>query len=196
VSDPPDVPEEALATEERLRAVTIGQVQRLDSTITLSPYDPEWPVLFQILKAQITSRLGANALLVEHVGSTSVPGLAAKPIIDVVLAVPDSADEPAYVTPLEAVGYALRIREPEWFAHRVLKPPAIAANIHVFSGGCEEIGRMLAFRDRLRADAGDRQLYERTKQDLAARTWTYLQDYADAKSQVVQQILERALNRG
>ena len=109
------------------------------------------------------------------------------------LAVQDSADEDAYVPPLEAAGYVLRIREPDWYEHRVVKPRGLNANVHIFSEGCVEIGRMLAFRDRLRSDEEDRELYERTKRDLAQRTWTYTQDYADAKTEVVEAILARAL---
>src|SRR5207302_6760720 len=132
-------------------------------------------------------------LLLEHCGSTSVPGLAAKPIIDMLLAVPDSGDEPAYVPDLEAAGYVLRIREPGWYQHRVLKGPDTDVNLHVFSAGCPEIERMLAFRDRLRNDDAERALYERTKRELVARRWRYVQNYADAKTEVVEAIIARPL---
>ena len=128
----------------------------------------------------------------EHVGSTSVPGLAAKPIIDISLAVADSADEQAYVPALEAAGYFLRIREPDWFEHRGFGRRDARVNLHVFSAGCAEIDRMLRFRDRLRRDDADRELYERTKRELAQRQWKYVQNYADAKSAVVEAILARA----
>ncbi len=180
-------------TEEQLRAVTIGEMSVLNGAILLEPYNPEWPSRYAALESQIRDALGAKVVLIEHVGSTSVPGLSAKPIIDMVLAVPHSADESAYVPPLERAGFVLKIREPAWFEHRLLKPPVIDGNLHVFSAGCEEIGRMLAFRDWLRTNESDRQLYERTKRDLAGRTWKYMQNYADAKSQVVQEILGRAL---
>ncbi|HEY6259037.1 MAG TPA: GrpB family protein [Xanthobacteraceae bacterium] len=184
------------ATEERLIAATVGKIEPLNRAIALEPYDPEWPSRYAILERQIREALGRKALLIEHVGSTSVPGLSAKPVIDVVLAVANSADESAYVPPLERLGYVLRIREPAWFEHRMLKSPGIDGNIHVFSQACEEIGPMLAFRDRLRADDDDRKWYERTKQELAARTWKYMQNYADAKSGVVREILNRALGAG
>ena len=109
-----------------------------------------------------------------------------------VLAVEDSSDEPSYVKPLEKKGYTLRIREPDWHEHRLLKPPDVGGNLHVFSTGCEEIEQMLLFRDWLRNHADDRLLYEETKRELAARTWKYRQNYADAKSEVVQEILARA----
>ena len=180
-------------TEEELAAATVGPLTPLNGTIDLKPYSPEWPSLYLKLEGQIRDALGTKALRIEHVGSTSVPGLSAKPVIDVVLAVSHSADESSYVPQLERSGYVLRIREPDWFEHRLLKPPVIQGNIHVFSRECEEIGRMLAFRNWLRANKEDMKLYERTKQELAARKWKYVQNYADAKSDVVREILERAL---
>ena len=122
-----------------------------------------------------------------------MPGLAAKPVIDIVLAVPDSADEPAYVPDMEAAGYVLRIREPDWFEHRMLRGPDTNVNLHTFSEGCREIDRMVGFRDWLRSHDDERDLYERTKRELGAREWRYVQHYADAKSQVVEAILARAM---
>ena len=179
--------------ETQLQAVHLGKVAVHDGPIVLVEYDPAWPARFEREAERIRSALGDKALLLEHAGSTSVPGLAAKPIIDIVLAVPDSTDEDAYVPALEAAGYVLRIREPDWFEHRLVKPPDLSANVHIFSEGCVEIDRMLTFRDRLRTNEAERILYERTKRDLAQRTWTYTQDYADAKTEVVEAILARAL---
>jgi GrpB-like predicted nucleotidyltransferase (UPF0157 family) len=125
-----------------------------------------------------------------------VPGLAAKPIIDIVLKVPDSADEPAYLPALEAVGYRLVIREPHWYQHRVFKGPDTNINLHVFSANCPEAQRMLIFRDWLRSHEVDRQLYAASKRELANRSWTYIQNYADAKTDVVTQILRRAAASG
>jgi aminoglycoside phosphotransferase (APT) family kinase protein len=160
--------------------------------IVLADYDPAWPSLYAREEARIRGALGDRALLVEHVGSTAVPGLAAKPKIDVLLAVADSANEPAYVPALERAGYVLRIREPEWHEHRLFKGPDTNINLHVFSAGSPEIDRLLRFRDHLRRDANDRALYERTKRDLARKRWRVTQDYADAKSAVVEGILTRA----
>jgi GrpB-like predicted nucleotidyltransferase (UPF0157 family) len=109
-----------------------------------------------------------------------------------VMAVADSRDELSYVKPLEAKGFTLRIREPDWYEHRLLKAPKIVGSLHVFSDGCEEIEQMLLFRDWLRNHPDDRLLYERIKHELAARTWKYRQNYADAKSDVIQAILARA----
>jgi len=131
-------------------------------------------------------------LALEHTGSTSVPGLAAKPIIDITLAVADSADEAAYVPALEGAGYVLRIHEPEWYEHRMFKGPDTDVNLHVFSSGCSEIDRILLFRDWLRAHAADRDVYARTKLALARKEWRHVQDYADAKTAVIEEILGRA----
>lgn len=183
------------ATEDYLREVTVGEPEVLDGPVRLVPYNRDWPSKYSLLASKIRNALSDRVLLLEHVGSTSVPGLCAKPTIDIVLAVVDSADEPSYVPPLERSGFVLAIREPEWHEHRLLRVPDGGGNIHVFSAGCEEIDRMLAFRDRLRDNEDDRRLYEEAKRELAARTWKYTQDYADAKSKVVQEILSRAQGR-
>jgi GrpB-like predicted nucleotidyltransferase (UPF0157 family) len=185
-------PEHTPLTEEEIRASTVGELTPHAAQIDLAEYDPEWPVLFEREEQRIRAALGERALQVEHVGSTSVPDLAAKPLIDIVLVVADSSDEDAYVPPLEAAGYMLRIREPDWFEHRILKGPDTNVNVHTFSNGCSEVGRMVAFRDWLRTHDDDRELYESAKRELAGREWRYVQNYADAKSEVVRQILARA----
>lgn len=181
-----------MTPEDKLLAAQVDGSTPSSGPIVLADYDPQWPRLFDREEARIRSALGERALQVEHAGSTSVPGLAAKPIVDIVLVVTDSTDEVAYVPALEAAGYKLRIREPDWFEHRLLKGLEPAVNLHVFSAGCPEVERMLLFRDHLRRDAADRELYEQTKRELARREWKYVQHYADAKSEVVQQILARA----
>ena len=185
----------ASTRDDEIEAARVGELgpTRADGPIHLAEYDPAWPGLFEREAARIRSILGDRVLLLEHVGSTSIPGLAAKPRIDIVLAVPDSADEAAYVSPLVAAGYVLRIREPGWFEHRVLNGPDTEVNLHVFSEGCPEIDRMLAFRDRLRTHDDERRRYEAVKRDLAARHWTYVQHYADAKGDVVEGIIARAV---
>lgn len=179
-------------TEEQIRAANVGEPRLLNSNVLLAPYDSLWPLLFNSQARRIRDILGDNVRLLEHAGSTSVPGLMAKPVIDIILAVADSTDEPAYVTPLEAQGYVLRIREPDWFEHRLFAAPDMEVNLHVFSEGCPEINRILVFRDWLRINEADRKLYEATKRELAAKTWKYVQHYADAKSEVVLEILARA----
>lgn len=179
--------------EDDLRAVTIGELRPLAGQIELADYDPSWPVMFAREAARIRAALADRLLLLEHVGSTAVPGLAAKPKIDILLVVESSADEAAYVPALEAAGYVLRIREPNWHEHRLLEGPGADINLHVFSRGCPEIDRMLQFRDWLRENAPDRELYARTKRELARRAWKYTQDYAEAKTAVVEEIFARAL---
>ncbi len=178
-------------SEEYLEAVTIGEREPHRAPVELEDYDPEWPELYRLEEGKIRSALGERALRVEHAGSTSVPGLAAKPVIDIVLEVADTNDEPAYVPGLEEAGYVLRIREPDWFEHRLLKGIDPSVNLHVFPSGCPEVERMMGFRDHLRGNEADRELYERAKRELAARTWEHVQNYADAKSEVVQAILGR-----
>ena len=181
-------------SDDEIRAVTIGELPEHNATIHLAEYDPAWPRLFEREAERIRSALGDRALRIEHVGSTSVPGLPAKPVIDIDLVVPDSSDEAAYVPSLEAAGYVLRIREPDWFEHRLFKGPDTNVNVHTFSDGCAEVERMVAFRDWLRTHDDERDLYLDAKRELATREWKYVQNYADAKSAVVQEILARALS--
>jgi GrpB-like predicted nucleotidyltransferase (UPF0157 family) len=178
--------------ERELRAAWVTEPPKLDGKIRLADYDPAWPGLFEREAARIRAALGDRVLRLEHIGSTSVPGLAAKPVIDILLIVADPADEDAYVAPLERAGYRLIIREPGWHQHRLLKGPDTDINLHVHPPDSPEVGRNLRFRDHLRADPADRALYERTKRELAAQDWTYTQQYADAKSDVVEAILLRS----
>ena len=164
----------------------------MSSRILLVDYDPQWSELFAREADRIRSVLGSLALRIEHVGSTSVPGLAAKPIVDLLLVVANSAQEDAYAPALEAAGYVLRIRELTWYEHRMFKGPDTDINLHVFSSGCPEIDRMLMFRDWLRSNAADRDLYARTKAALSEKEWVYVQNYADAKTAVIEEIIARA----
>ena len=189
--DPNDV-----AAYDDLEQRLIGGPMPLTRPIELHDYDPNWPERYAEHVARLRDALGDRVVRVEHVGSTSVPGLAAKPIIDIILTVPDTTDEASYVAPLETAGYRLTIREPDWFEHRLFKGPDTNINLHVFPDGCPEVERMLRFRDWLRSHDEDRELYERTKRELARTTWRHVQNYADAKTAVVQQIMERAGTSG
>ena len=182
--------------DAEIEAYTVGPRTPLNGPVELAEYDPRWPGLFAREEARIRHVLGDRVVRVEHTGSTSVPGLAAKPRIDITMEVADSSDEAAYVPDLEAAGYVLRIREPDWHQHRVLKGPDTDVNLHVFSRGSTETARMVAFRDWLRTHPEERERYERVKRELAARTWRYTQHYADAKTDVVEEILARALAAG
>lgn len=183
---------ESATTDEYLAAVTIGTRKPLNSSIHLAPHDPLWGSKYLVLANRVRDALAEKALLLEHVGSTSVPGLSAKPVIDIVLAVSDSSDEPSYVPALENQEFVLRVREPDWFKHRLFGYPHIDSNLHVFTFGCEEIDRMLVFRDWLRTHEDELRRYENAKRELASRTWKHVQNYADAKSGVVREILGRA----
>jgi L-asparaginase II/GrpB-like predicted nucleotidyltransferase (UPF0157 family) len=186
-------PEDVAAYEIRLARGRVGAPsKRLEGPIEIAEYDPAWPGLYKREETRLRAALGNRIVRLEHAGSTSVPELPAKPIIDIVLEVADTADEDAYVPDLEAAGYVLRLREPDWRAHRLFKGPDTNVNLHVFPAGCEETDRMLLFRDHLRRDEADRAHYARTKRELATRNWTYLQQYADAKTAIVCEIMARA----
>lgn len=179
-------------TEQEIRRVTVGEPLPVNGPITLVPYDPEWPALYAQEAARIRGALGMRVVQLEHIGSTAVPGLTAKPIIDIMLIVEDSGNEDAYVPALNAAGYILRIREPDWDEHRCFKGPDTNVNLHIWSRGARQIQRHLRFRDRLRASDADRYLYAETKIRLAAKDWTFVQNYADAKNEVIDEIMGRA----
>jgi GrpB-like predicted nucleotidyltransferase (UPF0157 family) len=172
--------------------VLIGGIEKRE--ILIVDYDPLWPEQFQKHAAIIALALGQNALVIEHVGSTSVPGLAAKPIIDINVLVEDSSNEAAYLPALLAAGYVLRVREPDWHEHRMLRTPELDVHIHIFSIGCMEVARQLDFRDWLRRHPKDRLRYEALKRKLAKEDWSDMNAYAHAKSELVEQIIARALH--
>lgn len=168
-------------------SVLIGGREKV--AITIADYDPAWPDRFEQHARRICAALGDAALQVEHIGSTSVPGLAAKPIIDILLVVSDSGDEDAYLPQLEAAGYQLRVREPDDHEHRMVRTPERDTHVHIYSAGCPAIRRYLVFRDRLRKSDIDREQYEGTKRTLAARSWPDMNAYADAKSDIIERII-------
>lgn len=181
-------------TDEEMAAIRVsGAVTAWNNTIPLYPYDPTWPAQYAAEAAKIRVALGEGAIVLEHVGSTSIPGLSAKPILDILLAVANSSDEDSYVPALTAQGYRLHLREPDWEQHRVLKGDAPMVNLHVFTAGSGEIARMLGFRDRCRTHPEELALYQQTKQRLAGQVWRHVQHYANAKGEVVEAIIARAL---
>ena len=166
-----------------MNEVLIGGVEKRE--IVIVDYNPLWPEKFQ-KHAEILSRaLGTKALSIEHVGSTSVPGLAAKPIIDIIVQVDNSGDEPAYLPALLAAGYVLRVCEPAWHQHRMVRTPELDVHVHIFSTGCIEVTRQLAFRDHLRRNGEDRLLYQSMKRRLAKEDWPDMDAYARAKTEMV-----------
>ncbi len=153
--------------------------------------DASWPEQFSAVRTAVETALGDRALSVRHVGSTSVPGLWAKPIIDVDLIVADSADEAAYLPDLEAAGFELRVREPEWEEHRCLRGTDPPSNLHVWSPGSEEPARHAAFRDWLITQPDDREAYAAVKRDLATQGFTDAMQYNNAKAGLIYDIYER-----
>lgn len=176
-------------SDDYLESVTIGERVMHNGSIHLEEYDNRWPVLYEREEHRIRRTLKDRVVILEHVGSTSVPGLCAKPIIDIVLAVEDSADEASYVPAMGAAGYTLHIREPDWYEHRLFKGVDTPVNLHVFSADCEEADRMIGFRNHLRSNEADRNEYAAEKRRLAWHRWKHVQNYADAKSGVIQKIM-------
>ena len=157
--------------------------------------DPSWPDAFETIASRVRSALGARALLVEHVGSTSVPGLPAKPVIDVDLIVASSHVEAAWAPALESVGFVLTVREPWWHEHRMMKLAAPRAHLHVFSPDAPEPWKHRIFRDHLTRDADDRARYARVKREAAShatRGAETMMEYNARKQAVIREIYERA----
>ncbi|WP_338029017.1 GrpB family protein [Glaciihabitans arcticus] len=127
--------------------------------------------------------------LIEHIGSTSVPGLPAKPIIDIVVGVDDVTAEEDYLVPLLAAGYLLRVREP---GHRLVRTPELDVLVHVYQRDDSAVRNYLLFRDRLRASASDRELYATTKRRLIAQGFDDMNAYSDAKTEAIAAIMARA----
>jgi GrpB-like predicted nucleotidyltransferase (UPF0157 family) len=172
---------------EHLHRVLIGGREKRE--IVIFDYDPTWPVRFQHERERIQRALGPTALGIEHIGSTAVPGLAAKPIIDVLVTVHDPDDESALLAALTPAGYELRVREP---GHRMFRTPRRDVHVHIWGQSDPEAERHLAFRDRLRSSSEDRTAYERLKRDLATREWSDMNEYADAKADLIAAIITRS----
>ncbi|MFC6285111.1 GrpB family protein [Nocardioides sp. GCM10027113] len=160
--------------------------------VEVVPYDEGWPAAFDRVAARVRDALGDGVLALEHVGSTAVPGLSAKPVIDADLTVADPADEASYVPALEAAGFTLRIREPEWEEHRLLVLDDPRTNLHVFPPGAREPRRHVLFRDWLRGDDEDRAAYGALKAELGGRGFSDAMDYNNHKAALVYDIYERA----
>jgi GrpB-like predicted nucleotidyltransferase (UPF0157 family) len=173
--------------DEYLERVLIGG--REQRKIVIADYDSTWPRRYQHERERIWQALGSRALGIEHIGSTAVPGLAAKPVIDVLVVVEDPDDESPLVTALESTGYELRVREP---GHRMFRTPERDVHVHVWARTAPEADRYLAFRDRLRRSSEDRAAYEQLKRDLASREWGDMNEYADAKGELITAIIARA----
>lgn len=178
------------ALNDHLDRVLVGGREK--RAVTLADHDPLWAERFSAERERIAAALGDRALAIDHIGSTAVPGLAAKPIVDIQVTV-ERMHEAALVPPLERAGYVLRVREEH---HLMLRTPERDVHIHLWPAGSDDAARHIAFRDRLRASPEDRAAYERLKRDLAEREWDDINHYADAKGDLIREILARADDRG
>jgi len=191
----PHVPMERLATGDDL-AARLDRVLvhgRQPARVRIVEYDPRWVERFEVERRRIAAALGSRALAVHHIGSTAVPGLGAKDRVDVCVEVADPDDEDAYLPDLLDAGYALRAVEP---GHRCLARAdehEPATNVHVYAGGADEVTAYLRFRDQLRRDEGDRQRYEELKRSLAQREWPDMNYYAEAKGELIREIVARSI---
>lgn len=157
--------------------------------VQIADYDPEWATKFMTERDRIAGALGELPIRIEHIGSTSVPMLAAKPIVDVLVTLPDPEAEDAFVPHLGAVGFVLRVREP---GHRMLRNAARDVHVHVWADQDPEVERYLRFRDQLRRSVTDRVSYEQLKRALAEQEWADMNHYAQAKGRLIEDILARA----
>ncbi|MDG4810449.1 GrpB family protein [Micromonospora sp. WMMD1120] len=179
------------APPEQADGGLVGEAPKSWQSISIQDYDPAWTARYAATNALLNEVLGELILHSEHVGSTSVPGLAAKPIIDIDLLLEDTADESRYVPALEGVGYRLVLRQPWWHGHRMLVGPAEDINLHVWPQDAPEPIRHRLFRDWLRSHPEDRELYAATKRRLARETAHRADDYSLAKNDVIDRILAR-----
>jgi GrpB-like predicted nucleotidyltransferase (UPF0157 family) len=158
------------------------------SAITIADYNPAWPARYERERARIAQALGDSAVRIEHIGSTAVPGLAAKPIVDILVTVTDPDNESAFAPALIGAGYELRVREP---GHGMFRTPDRDVHVHVWADNDAEVDRYLKLRDRLRASPEDRTAYERLKRKLASRAWDDMNHYAEAKGRLIEELLAR-----
>lgn len=177
--------------DEELDAALVGG--REPVTVVIVDSDPSWPDRYEIERARLVTALGPVVRRIEHIGSTAVPGLAAKPVIDILVEIDDPEAEDSYRAALEDVGYQLRVREPR---HRMFRTPARDVHVHLWPTDSEESADYLAVRDRLRTNADDRAHYEQVKRALAGRAWRDMNYYAEAKGPVIAAIRRRAAGPG
>ncbi|MEX6315785.1 GrpB family protein [Providencia manganoxydans] len=160
--------------------------------IEVVEYNPEWPSLFIKQKSRIQNALGSVVISINHVGSTAVPGLPAKPVIDIDLIVAHPENEQLYVPLLEELGYQLTIREPSWYQHRMLRLEQPRVNLHIFALDCPEHIRHILFRDWLVSHPEDKELYQNVKKE-ALISVDNVQSYNQNKQVVIRDIYNRIL---
>lgn len=188
---PAELTERQLDDEDQQASAWVGDSAPPTDPIVIVDPDPDWPAAYERAAEVIVNALGQTIVRIEHVGSTSVPGLPAKPIIDIDVQVPDSSAEETYVPALTAVGYRHVLREPWWNGHRMLVPELGGVNLHVFQEGAPEPLRHLLFRDWLRTHPDDRELYAAAKRGLAAATADHPDTYNLDKNTVIDDIYTR-----
>ena len=184
---PTDDPGALTHLDAKLDQVLVGG--REPATLRVVEYDPAWPARFEAERERLRAALGERARRIDHIGSTAVPGLAAKPIVDILVEIDRFEEDAGYCESLQAAGYELRVQETN---HRMFRTPARDVHVHIWPAGSEDVARHLVFRDWLRCHPEDRRLYERTKRELAARPWPDMNYYAEAKGPVIGEILARA----
>lgn len=192
------IPVEALLKDYEFVPTRFERVaeRRVKQPLEIVAPNPSWPSVFALFKDRITTALGPLAIEVNHCGSTSIPGLPAKDVIDIDLVVPDSTDEASYVDALEVAGFHLLIREPGWHEHRffVAYEPQ-SANLHVWGPNCPEVQRHKIFKEWLLKDENDRLLYYKVKEEAAQHTRDtggVVIDYNQRKQEVIREIIRRA----
>ncbi|GAA0935437.1 GrpB family protein [Virgisporangium aurantiacum] len=188
---PPEVRERFHANPEQLGAGLVGEPPERWAAIVIEEYDPGWADRFAAAAAHLTAHIGRGVHAIEHVGSTAVPGLAAKPIIDIDLLLDDTADESRYLPALEGIGYRLVLREPWWYGHRMLVSETADVNLHVWPHDAPEPVRHKLFRDWLREHPDDRDRYAAAKRRIAGETVDRPGDYSLAKNDVIDRIYDR-----
>jgi GrpB-like predicted nucleotidyltransferase (UPF0157 family) len=162
--------------------------------------NPAWPQQFLDAKARIEAVLGSTAVAILHTGSTSVPGLPAKDVIDIDLVVKDAKNEDTYVQALEGLGFRFLFREPDWYQNRAFvdegdRPGAYFINLNVFGPDCPEVERHRIFREWLSKSPEELQLYATVKRECAAASVAAgesQQEYNMRKEKTIREILNRA----
>jgi GrpB-like predicted nucleotidyltransferase (UPF0157 family) len=193
---PPEVTQRFHGTPEQMAVALAGERPASWESIVIEDYDPAWVDRFAATRSQLGGTLGAQVISIEHAGSTSVPGLAAKPVIDIDLLLQDTADESGYIPALEGVGYWLVLRERWWYGHRMLVSAAEDVNLHVWPHDAPEPIRHRLFRDWLRSHPDDRDRYAAAKQRVAVDTADRPGDYSLAKNEVIDDIYTRIFAAG
>ncbi|KAI9154815.1 hypothetical protein HJFPF1_07372 [Paramyrothecium foliicola] len=178
------------------RVQRVGESTFAKLPLKIEPPDSSWPEHFKVLKSIIQEALGPKALSISHVGSTAVPNLPAKAIIDIDLTVPDPTDEADYVPALESAGFQFLLREPKWHEHRFFNTNLpYHCNLHVFAHGTAELVRHLIMKEWLTTHEDDRKLYAQAKMEATEKSnllGETVMQYNARKETVIREILERA----